>query len=58
MAKRFHKRRRACEAGFINKRDAVAEAAIHRRHGFKASVKRVAGSWAVCRTQPKQRRRG
>lgn len=55
--KRFHKRRRACEAGFINKRDADAEAAIHRRHGFKASVKRVAGSWAVCRTQPKQRRR-
>lgn len=56
MAKRFHKRRRACEAGFTNKRDADIEAAIIRRAGFKANVKRVAGSWAVCRTQPKRGR--
>lgn len=51
MAKRFYK----CEGPFANKRDAQAEAAIIRKIGHKATVKKRAGGYEVCRTVKRRR---
>jgi hypothetical protein len=44
--RRFYK----CEGPFSVKRDAMAEAAIIRKIGHKATVKRAGTGWKVCRT--------
>jgi hypothetical protein len=55
MTKRRHY---VCESGFDRKRDADAEAAIIRRIGHKATVKRdPAGGYKVCRTMRRKARR-
>ena len=53
MAKRFYK----CEGPFKLKRDALIEASLIRQIGHKATVKRDAGGYKVCRTVKRRRRR-
>jgi hypothetical protein len=50
------RRKYVCVPGFTSKRDALAEAAIIRRIGHKATVKRdSAGGYKVCRTMKRRR---
>lgn len=49
--KRFYR----CEGPFASKRDADAEAKIIRSIGHKATVKRDAGGYKVCRTYKRRR---